>query len=65
MPLGVDPSKPRLLCDCHYYILWMRSDLTVTMLGLRAVPSLLAPGAFMTTIDHRCGYLPMKRVRNG
>lgn len=63
MPLGVEPSKPRLFLDARWLNLMMR-HIPFTMDGVGKVAQVAWEGAFQATLDHASGFhhVPVDRA---
>ena len=55
LPIGVEPSKPRMLHDARFLNLWCKSP-QFKFEGLHMLPDLVDKGEFGFNIDHTSGY---------
>jgi ribonuclease HI len=55
LPIGVEPSKPRMLHDARFLNLWCMS-IDFKFEGLHMLPDLMEKGEFGFNIDHTSGY---------
>jgi hypothetical protein len=56
LPIGVEPTKPRLICDARYISLWCR-DLPFSFENLSMLPRLADAAEPMFALDHTSGYV--------
>ena len=59
LPVGVEPTKPRLICDARYVNLWCR-DLPFSFDHLGLLPRLADSAEPMFTLDHTSGYVHVR-----